>query len=367
MVDEPRLQRALRGLYALDYPAGEGEAEAFIRADPDNPYGELFITGMLWWRAATEGLSSLDDPALASRFDSHSRRAVSLSKRLFKSGRTRLRAEAYFVAGMSLGLRGQWRLTNRQWLKAYLDGKKAIKYLRKCVEVDPAFHDAYLGLGIFDYQSDVLPGILRFGALLLVRGDRERGLTRIRQAMEKGQFARQQAAQFLLTILMAQENDPAGALKLLQGLRKDFPDSVYYAAVEAAMLAASGSREAAMKAWAGVFASLNASGTLRSKGWGVLCGAYGDACLNPERTAAAEAWIEGALNSPFPDAPPGWASALHLVRGLARDSRRDIKRAREDYAVVASDPAAPAELKRIAEACRVQTCSAEKIRGGAGL
>ena len=39
VVDEPRLQRALRGLYALDYPAGEGEAEAFIRADPDNPYG----------------------------------------------------------------------------------------------------------------------------------------------------------------------------------------------------------------------------------------------------------------------------------------------------------------------------------------
>lgn len=361
VVGAVNLQRALHGLYSLEYQAGEAEAEAFIKANEDNPYGELFITGMLWWRAATEGLRSIDDPGLASRFDAHSRRAVALSKRLFKADKPRLRAEAYFVAGMSLGLRGQWRLTNRQWLKAYLDGKKAIKYLRKCVEADPNFHDAYLGLGIFDYQSAVLPGVLRFGALLLVRGDRERGLARIRQAMEKGQFARQQATQFLLTIFIAQENNPAEALKLLHDLRRDFPDGIYYAAVEAAMLAASGDRSAALPAWAGVYASLNAAGTLKTKGWGVLCGAYGDACLSPERATSAEAWIEGALNSPLADAPPGWLSALHLVRGLARDSQRDIKLAREDYAAVAADPAAPNDLKRIAEACRVQTCGSERI------
>ncbi|MBI3296831.1 MAG: hypothetical protein HYZ75_01610 [Elusimicrobia bacterium] len=361
VVGDAALNRALHALYSLNYSTGEAEAESFIAGNPDNPYGELFISGMLWWRASTELLRSVDDPALALSFDRHSRLAVVKSKRLFKAAQPRLRAEAFFVAGMSYGLRGQWRLTNRQWLKAYLDGKKAIKHLRRCVEVDPLFHDAYLGLGIFDYQSAVLPGVLRIGALLLVRGNRERGLARIRQAMEKGQFARQQAAQFLLTILMAQEKDSTGALALLRELRKDFPESVYYAGVEAAMLAASGDRQAAVGAWAAVYAQLAAEDAFDSKGWAVLCGAYADACLVPERATSAEAWIQGALNSPPPSPPPGWESALHLVRGLARDSRRHAAGAREDYNAVAADPAAPPALKRIAEACRVRPCVPERI------
>lgn len=358
---DANLETALHSMYALDYSTAEAAAEAFISANPDNPYGELFLTGMLWWRAATELLRASDAPDLARRFDAHSRAAVAKSKRLFKAPKPRVRAEAYFVAGMSLGLRGQWRLTNRQYFKAYLDGKKAIKYLRKSVEIDPNLEDAYLGLGIFDYQAAVLPGVLRLGALLLVRGDREGGLARIRRAMTKGRFSNRQAASFLLTILQTQEKDVQGALAIAKDLHAKFPEGTYYLGVEAALLTASGDRAAAVAAWAAAYEALRKMEAFRTKGWAVLCGAYGDSCLSEDNLTSVEAWINGALNTPPASPPPGWTGALHLVRGLARDSRRDARAAQDDYAAALADPELPSELKDFAQTCRAKGCSADAV------
>lgn len=361
-VGDASLTESLRAMYSLEYARAEALSDAFRTRLPDNPYGELFLSGQLWWRSATENLTAEDDQELAKRFDRHSRAAVAKSKRLFKAPKDRVRAEAYFVAGMSLGVRGQWRLTNGQYFKAYLDGKKAIKYLKKCVEIDPEFHDAYLGLGIFDYQAAVLPGVLRLGALLLAKGDRERGLERIQRAIDKGQFANRQAASFLLTIYQTGEKDAAKALALTRRMQKDFPDSVYYFGVEGAMAAANGDMPAALTAWSSAYSALAADpAALRRKAWGVVCGSWGGDCVSEGRLVAAEAWTTWALTAPNPAAAPGWTSALHLVRGFSRDGRRRIKEAREDYQSVLADASAPAPLKDLASQCLRQSCDPKRL------
>lgn len=361
-VGDASLTESLKAMYALDYAEAERLSDGFRTRLPENPYGELFLAGQLWWRSATENLTADDDPALAARFDRHSRAAVAKAKRLFKAPKDRVRAEAYFVAGMSLGVRGQWRLTNGQYFKAYLDGKKAIKYLKKCVDIDPDFHDAYLGLGIFDYQAAVLPGVLRLGALLLARGDRERGLERIQRAIDKGQFANRQAASFLLTIYQTTEKDPAKALALTRRMRADFPEAVYYHGVEGAMAASNGDMTAALASWTAAYAALAGDpAALRRKFWGVLCGSWGADCVSEGRLVAAEAWTTWALNTANPGAPAGWTSALHLVRGFARDARRNMKDARDDYQAVLSDPTAPAPLKDLAGQCARQWCSPARL------
>lgn len=361
-VGDASLTESLRAMYALEYAEAERLSDAFRTRLPENPYGELFLAGQLWWRSATENLTADDDEELAKRFDRHSRAAVSKAKRLFKAPKERVRAEAYFVAGMSLGVRGQWRLTNGQYFKAYLDGKKAIKYLKKCVEIDPDFHDAYLGLGIFDYQAAVLPGVLRLGALLLAKGDRERGLERIQRAIDKGQFANRQAASFMLTIYQTSERDPAKAVALTRRMRKDFPDAVYYHGVEGAMTASNGDMPASLASWTAAYNALAGDpAALRRKFWGVLCGSWGADCVSEGRLVAAEAWTTWALSAPNPGAAPGWSSMLHLVRGFSRDGRRKIKEAREDYQAVLADPAAPAPLKDLASQCSRQHCDPKRL------
>lgn len=361
-VGDTTLTDSLKAMYALDYDEAERLSDAFRTRLPDNPYGELFLAGQLWWRSATENLTADDDERLAQRFDKHSRAAVSKAKRLFKAPKTQVRAEAYFVAGMSLGVRGQWRLTNNQFFKAYLDGKKAMKYLKKCVEIDPEFHDAYLGLGIFDYQAAVLPGVLRLGALLLARGDRERGLERIQRAIDKGQFANRQAASFMLTIYQTTEKDPVKAVALTRRMRKDFPDAVYYHGVEGAMTASNGDMPASLASWTAAYNALAGDpAALRKKFWGVLCGSWGSDCVSEGRLVAAEAWTTWALATPNPTAAPGWNAMLHLVRGFARDARRDVKGAGEDYHAVHADPAAPLPLKDLAASCARQSCTPKRL------
>ncbi len=362
VVADEGLTRSLHGMYALEYSSSDAEAQAFLKEHRDNPYSDLFIAGEIWWRASTEALRAEDDPDLARRFDAHSRAAVKKAKRLFKAAKPRVSAEAFFVAGMSLGLRGQWRLSNRQYFKAYLDGKKAIKYLKRCVEIDPAFHDAYLGLGIFDYQAAVLPGVLRLGALLLARGDRARGLARIREAIDQGQFANRQAASFLMTILQTQEKDYAGALVLARRLKADFPESLYMGGVEATLLAGAGDVPGSAAAWSAVYARLSSDpAVFRRKAWGVFCGGYGEACVSLERLAIVEDWATKALATSVPDVPAGWPSALYLARGLARDARRGIKEAREDYSAALADPNAAPLVRELAGSCIRQTCSSERI------
>lgn len=361
-VGDASLTDSLKAMYALDYDEAERLSEGFRARNLDNPYGELFLAGQLWWRSATENLTADDDERLAERFDKHSRAAVSKAKRLFKAPKDRVRAEAYFVAGMSLGVRGQWRLTNGQFFKAYLDGKKAMKYLKKCVEIDPEFHDAYLGLGIFDYQAAVLPGVLRLGALLLARGDRARGLERIQRAIDKGAFANRQAASFMLTIYQTTEKDPAKAVALTRRMRKDFPDAVYYHGVEGAMTASNGDMPASLASWTAAFNSLAGDpAALRKKFWGVVCGSWGSDCVSDGRLVAAEAWTTWALATPNPTAAPGWNAVLHLVRGFARDARHDIKGAGEDYHAVQADSTAPVPLKDLAAACARQACNPKRL------
>lgn len=313
-------RQAAEQVFDFDYARCRGTLRRLIETDPESPFGYLFEAGAIWWQATTEYGLFKDTPTLEGLFERDVDAAISLSKTRFSSKDRAERADAYFVAGMALGVRGQWGLSRGRWMKAYFDGKKAVKYLRKCVKLAPDHHDAYLGLGIFDYQAAHLPGILKVSALMTVRGDAERGKARIRQAAENGRLVAQQAAVFLVSLLL-EEGENAQALALLQGLRGDFPRSPYFSFLEVVLRHRLGDEEGSRKeAIALARRSAQDKELLQRKLLSLLCGPTGPKCLDDDGVRGALAWLDGALRAPKDRGePPHWRTLLYLYRGAAKD------------------------------------------------
>ena len=134
---------------------------------------------------------------------------------------------------MAYGTRGQWNVLRGRYITAFFDGRKALKYLKKCKKLDKHYYDVDLGLGVFDYQTAQFAGLTKkLSALVGMRGDEKRGLERMHLAMNRARYSRRQAAQFLSSIYIIDKKDFAQALPIVKRLQRYFPESSYFKFLE---------------------------------------------------------------------------------------------------------------------------------------
>lgn len=337
---EKFLDEGLTSLYGLDYEQSRSAFRKLIELEPDNPFGYLFESGAIWWQSSQEYGLFKDTPTLQGLFEQDVEAALRKSKPLLDSPEKAARADAYFVSGMALGTRGQWGLLRGHWLQAYFDGKKAIKYLKKCLKIDPDYHDAYLGLGVFDYQAARLPGIIQFSPLVGVRGDEERGLERIHLAMDKGRYGSRQAAQLLASIYILDKHDYGRALTVVSRLRKDFPQSSYFQFLEIVLRHRLGDWDGSLREARDLFERTKASPKeLDRKLLSLFCGLAAEKCLDSSDIEQALVWLDHALESSGGEKPGSWLSLLRLYRGQALDILERREEAVKEYKSVLASPA----------------------------
>ncbi|HEX4047507.1 MAG TPA: hypothetical protein VH309_06715, partial [Elusimicrobiota bacterium] len=301
-----QLDQGLGRLYSLDYSGSRAAFHKLIELEPDNPFGYLFEAGGIWWESSQEFGLFQDTPALQGLFEADVAAAQTKADAYIDSDDPQMRADGYFVSGMALGTLGQWRLMKGHWIDAYFAGKKAIKHLRKCVKLDPDYYDAYLGLGVFDYQAARLSGIAKLGFLLGVRGDEQRGLAEIRLAAGKSRYARRQASEFLLCIDLIDRRDFAASLSVLEKLRADFPQSPYYLFLEAQVRDRLGERSASQELGRRLYAQIAADPAAFEPKWLTLvCGLTGPDCLSQPDAEAALGWFDRALQDADAESPAG--------------------------------------------------------------
>jgi tetratricopeptide (TPR) repeat protein len=119
-------------------------------------------------------------------------------------------------------------VVRREWIKAYFHARKAVAITRKAVQADPEYYDAYLGLGMYDYYSDLYPRLVGVLAHLVLGGDRLRGIATLRKVAEKGKFSRS-IAKILLVEIYTEDpfgaKDPKEAVRIVEELRAEYPTS----------------------------------------------------------------------------------------------------------------------------------------------
>ena len=219
------ITQGLWWLYHQQYAKAREVFSSVAQADPQDPAGPFYKTATDWWELAQD--FDLKMPAVEKRFAADAEETVKRAQAILKksTGNKRRSAEAHLYWGGAQGLQGRWLVTQSQWMKAYSAGKEGHKHLKKALDIDPSLHDANLGLGIYDYYTDILPGFMGALSKLVMRGDRKRGMQELHAAMEKGGHSRVEASIFLIEIYSHEEKQPEKALALAEQLRQEFPQS----------------------------------------------------------------------------------------------------------------------------------------------
>ncbi len=333
---DARYDRGIAYMYRLEFDKAEGEFKEIVRLDPEGPSGYFALAALSWWRYSQNfdvqgGLKTVEE-----EFVSNSDKVIELSKHMVKEGRDL--DQAYFFMGSAYGLQGRWYAVQRSWWRSYTHGKKGRKFLKKCVAVNPAVYDAYLGLGIFDYYAATLPGTLGLAAKLFVGGDRQRGMEYVKLAKEKGRFFKVEARFFLVEIYSMHEKDFKAAYAETAELRAMDPSNMLFRVGEIMT-------HIQAQDWPGVLDECGAFlGTWEAKPekgletqLAMIYLSAGDALIAMKRYEEAAAWLAtGIEKTGFPE--KGWVTYCYLRRAEALDLLGRREEALADYRIAAGRP-----------------------------
>ena len=131
-----------------------------------------------------------------------------------------LLALSYFFEGSAFSYRAVREGRKKKFISALKYGFKAVKLLKKSVELDSSLYDAYLPLGTYSYALSKIPRVLRW--FLPDDGSREDGLKKIELAAKKAKYVKILAMDAYAWTL-AYDGQADSAVKVAQKLVEIYP------------------------------------------------------------------------------------------------------------------------------------------------
>jgi tetratricopeptide (TPR) repeat protein len=205
-------------LYDWKFDEAEDVFNKIIAEKPKDPAGYFYLAMVTWSRLASGFWSSEMVEQYGERID----KAIFIADKKIKEDKAD--AFTYFYLGGALGFKGRFQLMRRKWLSSFFLALEAIKALETCQKMDPDNKDVLLGLGIFDYYTARLSGVLKFLSYLLIHeGNKEEGLRKLHVAAEEAIYSSIEAKSLLLHIyLFLEDAHHTEALVLAKELAERF-------------------------------------------------------------------------------------------------------------------------------------------------
>src|SRR5262245_29353363 len=242
--DVDSLDAGFRQMYNLNFPAAHEIFENWKELHPSDPlgpaanaaaylFGEFERLHILEIELFTDNdrmkklRKAAPDPAVKAAFDSEIAKASQIgSEALTASSED---TNALFARVLCDGLIGNYAALIEK------NNGDALNYLKssrlaaeKLLDIDPAYYDAYLAIGIENYILGLRSAPVRW--LLKISGaqtDKNEGLAKLRITAEKGHFMAPYA-RLLLAIAAIRDGDRKTARSLLAELVREFPQNNLY-------------------------------------------------------------------------------------------------------------------------------------------
>ncbi|MBI5622190.1 MAG: hypothetical protein HY924_00280 [Elusimicrobia bacterium] len=221
---ERALLQSLDDIFRMDFDAADRDTKRVMELNPEHPYGYLAVSVVTLMRYLYD--TEQTDQSLIKPFTEQVKRTEKVAKAWLDAHPKD--PEALMAMGAALGVLSRLECTRREWLDAYFHGRDAIKYVRKAAKADPDLHDAHLGIGMYEYYTDVYSHVVKILTKFLFGGNRLRGIEHLKLAAEKGRYSATAAKLILVEIYTEDKfgsRDTARAVSIMAGLRKDYPDS----------------------------------------------------------------------------------------------------------------------------------------------
>ena len=211
-------------IYRMRFDAAEDAARRAIAIDPEEPHAYIGLAGAAW----TKYVYGTDqgDESLIKEFEKRTEKAIAVGEAWTKKHPDD--AGGLMTLGAAYGVWSRLLIVQHSWVRGYLKGRRALTLTKEAVKKDPQYWDAYLGLGMYEYYSDLYPHFIGALAKLVLRGNRKQGIDDLEMVAEKGHFS-QSNARILLVEIYTEDpfgaRSPEKAVLRMNQLRAKYPDS----------------------------------------------------------------------------------------------------------------------------------------------
>ncbi len=194
--------RGIGLLYDWKFDEAENLFYKVVAEKPKDPAGYFYLAMVAWSRLA----SGFWSPEMVDQYGERIDEAIFIAKRKIEDGKAG--SFTYFYLGGALGFKGRFQLMQQKWFSSFFLALEAINALETCKKMDPNNKDVLFGLGIFDYYTARLSGVLKFLSYLLVHeGNKEEGLRKLHIAADEAVYSSIEAKSLLLHIYLFLEED----------------------------------------------------------------------------------------------------------------------------------------------------------------
>ena len=218
-------KRGIGHVYNLEFENAEKEFQELILRKPGDPAGYFFLAMVRWWMIMID----IDDERYDREFYDALDGVVGMCDSLLEKNRDDV--NAIFFKGGAIGFEGRLKFHRSDYFGAANAGRKALPLVHEALDLDPGNSDVLLGAGIYNYYAEVIPSEYPFVKPLILfipPGDRQKGISQLKAAAEKGTYAPVEAEYFLLQIYFFYEKDYTQALAFALDLHGKFPANMVF-------------------------------------------------------------------------------------------------------------------------------------------
>ena len=228
-------------LFNMQYKEAVNACRQMTKVDPKHPAGYAYLANTIWQgylgsiRRIQTGLYNRTDaffreteeevdPKVDREFREAASKAISLAQARLQVNDKDI--EALYYMGIAKNITAAYDASvKRSFFSALRNGSKGVDLHRKVIKLDPAFVDAQLSIGLFNY----IVGSLPWGVKILVffggiHGSRKDGLHMLEKVAQDGSYAKDEAAASLI-LLYNREKRLSDSLKLLKDLSAKYPEN----------------------------------------------------------------------------------------------------------------------------------------------
>ncbi len=237
---DPTLAAGFELVYNLDYEEAIATFRRAVGERPDHPAPYRAVAVAAWLQMLFERGAALfdsylagsmygpsgefDDPPkeLVQTFEQHLAHAIRLGESAVENDPDD--PDGHYELGVAVALDASYRASIlRQPFQALRSARRAYLAHERALELDPAYHDAKLLVGLYRYIVSVVPRPLRWVAYLAgFDGGKEDAIRMLADAARRSTEVRSEA-QFALVLLYNREREFSLAHGVLRNLRRSFP------------------------------------------------------------------------------------------------------------------------------------------------
>src|ERR1039458_3228709 len=118
-------QEGFKAMYRHDFAEGAKKFRETTVKMPAHPSGYIFLASLYWWQYSADFANPSEE--LQKKFFESAHKGIERAD-AWKSGGSQ-NIEADFWLGGAYGLIGRWHVSQFEWIRAYLNGKRGYNYL----------------------------------------------------------------------------------------------------------------------------------------------------------------------------------------------------------------------------------------------